>query len=123
MVKRKKKSGPQFVQLFYYMIDSEGYQDLSCHASRAYTQIARKYNGYNNGDLSYTYKEASKIMHRNTYAKALNELVSHGFIDIVRSGGLNKECNIFALSHRWKKFGTPHFEEGKRTVFNPNWKP
>ena len=67
-------------------------------------------------------KEASKIMHRNTYAKALNELVSHGFIDIVRSGSLNKECNIFALSHRWKRYGTPHFEEGKRTVINPNWK-
>ena len=123
MGKRKKKSGPPFIQMFHYMIKSDAWQDLSCHARTAYLEIAVKHNGYNTGNLSYTFKEASKIMHRNTYAKVLNELVSHGFIDIVRSGGLNKECNIIALTHRWKKYGTPYFEEGKRTVFNPNWKP
>ena len=123
MGRRKKRTGPPFVQLFHHMIDSEAWQDLSCYASRVYTQIARKHNGYNNGNLSYTYKEASKIMHRTTYSKALNELVNHGFIDVVRSGRLNKECNIFALSYRWKKYGTPQFQSGKRIVINPNWKP
>ena len=123
MGKSKKRSGPQFFQFFHSMGKSEAYQDLSVYARAVFTEIVLKHNGYNDNNLSYTYKEASKIMHRNTYAKALNELVSHGFIDIVRSGGLNKECNIFALSHRWKKYGTPHFQERKRTVINPNWKP
>jgi len=123
MRKRKKSKGPKFIRLFHYIYDSDAYQDLSIYAQTVFTAILRQYNGYNGDNLSYTYKEASKIMHRNTYAKALNELVSHGFIDIVRSGGLNKECNIFALSHRWKKYGTPLFEEAKRTVINRNWKP
>jgi hypothetical protein len=61
-------------------------------------------------------------MHRNTYAKVLKELISHGFIDIERSGGLHKECNIFSLTYRWKKYGKPDFDQGKRTVINPNWK-
>lgn len=121
--KKKKKSAGSYTQLFHHMIKSEAWQDLSCYARTVYIEISAKHNGYNNGNLSYTFKEGEKIMHRNTYAKALNELVSHGFIDIVRSGGLNKECNIFALSYRWKKYGTPHFEERERTVFNPNWKP
>src|SRR5210317_486024 len=123
MTKVKKRSGPQFIQLFHYMVKSDAWQDLSCHARTAYLEIAVKHNGYNNGDLSYTYKEASKIMHRNTYAKALNELVTNGFIDVVRSGAINKQCNIFSLSPRWKRYGTKHFEEGKRFVHNPNWKP
>ena len=123
MAKFKKKSGPQFIQLFHYMIKSDAWQNLSCYARTVYIEISAKHNGFNNGDLSYTFQEASKIMHRTTYAKALNELVSHGFIDIVRSGGLNKQCNIFALSFRWKRYGTPDFEAGKRTVINPNWKP
>ena len=123
MVKRKKKSGLPFIQLYHYMIESGAWQDLSCYSRTVYLEIARKHNGYNNGDLSYTFQEASKIMHRSTYGKALNELVSHGFIDIVRSGGLNKQCNIFALSYRWKKYGTPQFEERKRTVINPDWTP
>ena len=105
------------------MLESDAWQDLSCYARTIYTEIGRKFNGYNNGNLSYTFQEASKIMHRNTYAKSLKELVSHGFIDLQRSGGLNKACNIFALSYRWKKYGTPDFDQGKRTVINPNWKP
>ena len=123
MGKRKKKSGPPFIQLFHHMVNSEAWQNLSCYARTIYIEIAAKHNGYNNGNLSYTFNEASKIMHRNTYAKALKELVSHGFVDVVRSGGCNKACNIFALSYRWKKYGTPFFEERKRTVINPNWQP
>ena len=123
MPKKKKKSGPSFIQLFHYMVKSDAWQSLSCHARAAYIEIAVKHNGHNNGNLSYTYKEASKIMHRNTYAKKLNELVANGFIDVVRSGTINKQCNIFSLSFRWKRYGTPHFIEGKRFVHNPNWKP
>ena len=101
------------------MIDSEAWQGLSCHASRVLIQIARKHNGYNNGELEYTYSEAEQIMHRNTFAQAITELVERGFIDIVRSGGLNKKKNLYKLSHRWKYFGTPRFKPGKRVVYNP----
>ena len=106
----------------HHMIKSDAWQDLSCYARAAYIEIGAKQNGKNESDLSYTFQEASKIMHRNTYAKALNELVNHGFIDVVRSGGLYNKCNIFAISGRWKYYGTDIFVKGKRVMIDPKWK-
>ena len=121
MVRRKKY--PPFVMLPKAMIRSKAWQGLKHYSIRAYIEIACKFKGNNEANLSFTYKEASKIMHRNSYAKAIMELVQYGFVDVVRSGGLYNKCNIFALSDRWRHYGTEKFVEGKRKVIDPKWKP
>jgi hypothetical protein len=122
MTRRKKKS-PPFVMLPKEMIRSKAWQKLKHYSIRAYIEIALKYNGSNKDNLSFTYREASRIMHRNTYGKAITQLVEHGLIDVVRSGGLFNRCNIFGLSKRWRHYGTENFVKGKRTVIDPKWKP
>ena len=114
-MKRKRKSKP-FVQIFNEVLESEAYKQLNHASFRAYVHIRAKYNGGNGGNLSFTYKEASKIMHIDTYAKAINQLVEVGFLDVVRSGHLYRVCNLFALSNRWQAFGTDSFIKGKRIV-------
>lgn len=115
-MKKKKKRYPPFVMLPNKMIDSKAWQELSCYARAVYIEIRRRYNGSNEDNLSYTYREASKIMHIDTFAKALKELVNNGLIDIIRSGGLYRKSNIFGLSDRWKFYDQENFKPGKLKV-------
>ena len=50
--KRRRYKGPQFVQLFYYVIDSPAYRGLTPLARAALIEFARLYNGRNNGYLA-----------------------------------------------------------------------
>ena len=68
--KRKRYSKP-FVQIFNEMLKSKAYLELSHSAFRAYIHIKSKFNGNNAKDLSFTYDEATKIMQKHTYSKAL----------------------------------------------------
>ena len=120
-MKKKKKRYPPFVMLPNKMIDSEAWQGLSCYARAIYIEIRRRYNGSNEDNLSYTYREASKIMYKRTFTKALKELVSNGLIDIIRSGGLYRKSNIFGLSDRWKLYGQENFKIGKLKVTDKNF--
>lgn len=115
MKKKTKKSKP-FVRLFNELIESKAWRELSCYARTIYIEIRYKYNGRNDKNLSYTYREGIKIMARNSFAKALKELVNNGLIDIIRSGGLYRKNNIFGLSDRWKFYGQENFKIGKFKV-------
>ena len=103
------------------LIDSKAWKELSCYARTVYIEIRRKCKSQNDNNLSYTYREAKKIMHINTFAKALRELVNNGLIDIIRSGGLHKKCNIFGLSDRWKFYDQENFKPGKLKVLDKDF--
>jgi len=115
-MKKKRKKSPPFIRLFNELIDSKAWQELSCYARTVYIEIHRKYNGSNNDNLTYTYREAKKIMDRRTFTKALEELVNNGLINIICSGGLYRKPNIFGLSERWKAYGQENFKLGKVKV-------
>jgi hypothetical protein len=98
------------------MMNSKMWEKLNNYSVRAYLEIAKKYNGNNERNLSYTYQEAEKYMDRRTFKKAIDELVELGLIDIIRSGGLHRVCNIYALSKRWQLYDTSNFVPGQRVV-------
>jgi hypothetical protein len=112
----KRKKSPPFVMIPKEMIRSEAWKSLSHYSVRTYIEIAAKYNGNNERNLSYTYQEAEMIMNRRTFKKGIDELVEFGFIDVIRSGRLNRVCNLYALSRRWQFYGTSQFVPGQRVV-------
>lgn len=120
-MKKEKKRYPPFVMIPHKMIDSKAWQELSCYAVRVYIEIRRRYNGKNDSNLSYTYRESDKIMSRKRFTKALKELVNNGLIDIIRSGGLYRKSNIFGLSDRWKFYDQENFKIGKLKVPDKNF--
>jgi DNA-binding PadR family transcriptional regulator len=66
----------------------------------------------NNGRIVFSYAEAEEHyeISRSSFSKALDRLVEHGFIDITHTGGgRDGDCNLFAISDRWKKWGTEGF--------------
>lgn len=66
----------------------------------------------NNGELEYTYDEAqSKGMTRGVFLSAVNRLIETGFLDIRHIGcaGKAKDKNLYAVSERWRDYGTEQF--------------
>jgi Helix-turn-helix domain len=89
--RRRNKHGPKFVQLFHWMIDTPAWRSLSGWAVAAYIDLARHYNGSNNGELHLSAREFAKRQgcSRQTAARAIAELVRKGFIEITRNSGFN----------------------------------
>ena len=121
MARRKKgeKIKGRFIPLTHNMIESEAWRSLSGNAIKVYIMLLRKRNGANDRDLSLTYRELQGYLSVATFRKCMIALVEAGFIDLVRKGGLQKQCNIFGISERWKDYGTEGFE--KRTLQKSNY--
>lgn len=71
----------------------------------------------NNGELVYPYSEAeSKGIPRSTFMRAVDDLVAAGFIDIAHSGsgGKKGDCSLYAISERWRDWGTDQFKPATR---------
>jgi len=71
----------------------------------------------NNGELEYTYSEAEKKgIKRPAFMRAVDQLVERGFIDVTRSGsgGRKGDKSLYAISERWRAFGTAEFKSATR---------
>lgn len=72
---------------------------LASHSVRLLLELARQYNGFNNGDLC----AAWRLMHprgwrsREALHRALKELKEHGLILLTRQGGKHR-ANLYALT-------------------------
>jgi len=68
----------------------------------------------NNGRIIFTHAEARELGFKSsqTFHKVIRELVEEkGFIDIAEYGNwYQKEPTKFAISNRWKRYGTPEYE-------------
>jgi hypothetical protein len=110
--KKKSHQKPYFVQLLYGVIDSEAFWNLSRSARDIFLLFKREYNGFNGDRLILPYGTAKRVIGiaPATYCKGIKELVDAGFLDIVRSGGLNmgkgKNPSIYAFSERYKEKST-----------------
>ena len=108
--RRNNQIKGQYYPLIYQMIDSLAWHNLSGNSIMVFLQLMRKRTGYNDSDLSLTYKEMEGRISRATLRKCFIELVEKGFIDMMRQGGLEKQCNIYGISERWRYYGTDKFE-------------
>src|SRR5262245_40155074 len=90
-VRRRNRRGPKFVQLFHWMLNTPAWQSLSGWAVAAYIELARHYNGVNNGELYRSGREFAegRQCSRQTATRAIAELVDKGFIEITRNSGFN----------------------------------
>lgn len=66
----------------------------------------------NNGEIEYTYSEAEKKgIPRSSFMRAITELTKKGFIDVSHSGsgGVKGDKSKYAISERWRDWGTDKF--------------
>ena len=94
MSKHRKKTGPRFVQLFYFMLESKAWKDLNAVERAIYVELTERYNGSNNGRIGYSARMAGDNLKisKDTAARALRSLQAHGFIVIEKRGAFH--CKI-----------------------------
>ena len=83
----------------------------------------QRWNVANNGRITFTYVEAEESWQipRATFMRALKSLEARGFIDVTfRGTGTKGSANRYALSQRWRKWGTSSFEEAPTLVKHNN---
>lgn len=93
MARRKKHSGPAFVQIYHWMLASPAWQDLSLGARATYLELKRHYNGKNNGTIGFGSRGAGDAlgMSKSAGSRYLVELENHGFIKRNKPSSFNQK--------------------------------
>lgn len=128
----KKRHGdrlPPFVALTWEMLNSKAFKDLPASAAKALPYFLGKYKYLYHDpqrslfEFTFSYSEGKRYgFASSTFSNVIKDLVSRGFIDPVDKGGLRsdgKSHNLFKLSRRWEKYGTPEFQKLDWKCFLP----
>ncbi|MEA9884740.1 hypothetical protein VDG05_10350 [Xanthomonas campestris pv. raphani] len=94
-----RREGGTFTAIPHALQDSANWRQCSGTGIKLLLDIARQYNGRNNGDLSaaMTILKSSGWSSPDTLNNALKELRHYGFLILTRQGGLNMP-SLYALS-------------------------
>ena len=71
----------------------------------------------NNGEIVFPYAEAEKKygISRHRFARAIDDLIAKGLLDIEDSGeGYRRIATLYRLSDRWRLYGRPDFKQRER---------
>lgn len=92
-MRKRKKSGPAFVQIYHYMIKCDAWKDLSPGARALYLELKSLYNGKNNGSLGLGVRWAGEAlgMSRASGDRFIDELEIHGFIRKTRNSSFHQK--------------------------------
>ena len=82
------ESSERFVKLTYPLIESEAWRWLRPISQSVYIELRRRFNGSNNGKISFSLAEGARILRasKSSIQTALLELEEHGFIKLVKKG-------------------------------------
>jgi hypothetical protein len=122
----RKAKGPPFVQLHYFLLDSAAWHSLSVYARCAYIELARLYDGLNNGTLALSVRRLAEAIscNKDTAAKALTELEVKGFIACEKVGQFTRK-ERHSTEYRLTAYRCDVTGETATREFNPGekWLP
>lgn len=89
---RSKSTGP-FVKLDHWMMQSIAWRSLKPAERAVYIEVAKLYNGSNNGFLALSARSAAERcnINKDTAAAALRRLVELGFLEVVTGGSFHRK--------------------------------
>jgi hypothetical protein len=84
--RRKRRNGPKFVQLFWFIIDSPTWLEMSGDECKAYVQVVRRFNGANNGSIVISARQLAAEVgcSKTKAARLLMRLVERGLLEIAK---------------------------------------
>ncbi|TAL18535.1 hypothetical protein EPN96_01870 [bacterium] len=117
-----KSIGGSFAAMPENLLHSRAYAELAPSAAKILAPMIYADGVFvvhrGGADFPFTYADAKRHgLSSATFSRAIKELTAKGFITPAKHGGLRGSCKIenrFKRSERWKKYGTPEFEEVKR---------
>jgi hypothetical protein len=104
--KGRSKGSGRFLMLTFDLLSSHAWEGLSTQARAVLIQIAKVYDGKNNGRLGASHQilsDQSRIS-KNTVTRAIRELVEAGFLDVIQVGAFSLKAR-HASEYRitWQK--------------------
>ena len=98
-----RKGGGRFAGIPHSVMNHPDYLRLSANSVRLLLEMARQYNGHNNGDLTaaWTIMRERAFKSKTTLAKLLRELEAKGFLICTRQWRFlnpGSRCALFALT-------------------------
>lgn len=90
-----RNTDQQFIRLDAAVTQSPAWRSLLCEARSLLIEIWKRHNGYNNGKISYSHREAKEALGiGSTKAKrAFDQLIERGFLIIRRASSFNFKGN------------------------------
>lgn len=82
------------------VLNSNEWKNLTVYEHEIYVRIKHNYNGSNNGDIPFHYKELLDTMSRGSIASALSGLIEKGWIKKKMQGGYYRYQCFYRLT--WK---------------------
>ncbi|MFS8115194.1 GntR family transcriptional regulator [Rhizobium jaguaris] len=119
----RRKGGPPFVMLRYYLLDSHAWGALSVVERCTYLALARRFDGKNNGFISFSVREGAEAFRvsKNTISRALRRLAELGFIEVTQEGSFN--CKVrHATEYRLTDYACDRTNKPPSEAFM-KWRP
>ena len=90
----------QFILLPNYVLNTKAYISLNHPSIRLLLEVARQYNGKNNGDLTIIYNQlnARGWKSNDVIQRAKTELLNKGFIQETRKGERPNKASLYAIT-------------------------
>lgn len=87
---------PPFVQLPIWVLQSPAWKHLTPNARCIYVAVKERYNGKNNGEISFSAREAGEALNlsHHTGNRALAELIEHGFLEVTEESNFNRKAKL-----------------------------
>lgn len=112
----------RYVGLPHYMLRSDAWLDLSSDAKAILIDVWQRHNGVNNGGISYSVREAAEIkISKSGAARALRELVDHGFLVVEKEGSFKVKTTSPAREWRITAEPSGPVQERKATKDFMRW--
>jgi len=99
--KNYKRGAGRFIQFDHWVYDSAAWQALKPGPRALYLEMKRRYNGFNNGEIFLSQRDAAKALNvgRDTVEAYRRELVAKGFI--VQTKGHHLGAAGIGQAARW----------------------
>ncbi len=103
--KGRSNGHDRFVMLKHYFLKSEAWRSLKPSRRAVYIELAQRYNGINNGEISMSVREAARLANiaKDTATLVFRELQEKGFIKAKQIGSFD-----WKLSHATTWILTEH---------------
>ena len=91
---RETRKQDRHIRLWYWFMDTPAWKTLPPAARAVYVGLLRHYNGFNNGKIGYSVRQASAeaVISRDTAHRALDLLQRRGFIVLMTKGAFSRKA-------------------------------
>lgn len=98
--KGRSKVGTGFLQMNYYLVDSPAWRACSPYERALYLELKRRYNGRNNGAISFSHRQAQEALgcSNRPIMAAFKGLQEKGFIRPAQKGSFDWKAHVSGKS-------------------------